>query len=297
MKKIVIPDNYDYIGVYLTNKCHLRCDYCITSHYNSGFSGRKIRCLSPGQWVEALNRFVLPKEVPVTLQGGEPFLYPGIWEILEGVKHRIDILTALPTFLTREHFVKLKTLEWNKRKAPYPAIRVSYHKGQHDYKELIKRIAELQTVLSIGLYCLEHPSYKEEFIEVEQFGKGLGIEVRRKEFLGYWQDKLYGTFRYNDACIGINKGMRVKCRNTVIPIGPNGDIYHCHSDLYFGRESLKSGNVLDDDLVIEDKYHNCDNYGTCSECDVKIKTNRYQIFGYTSADIKFPEYRNEVSHG
>lgn len=288
MKKIIIPDNYDYIGVYLTNKCHLKCDYCITTHHGSNFQKKERKCLSAEQWVNSLNRLVLPQDVPVTLQGGEPFLYSGIWEILEKVNHKIDILTALPPFLTKEHFVKLKTLEWNKRKTPYPTIRVSYHKGQHDYKKLIEKIAELQSMLNIGLFCLEHPSYKQEFIEVQEFCKRFGVEVRRKEFLGYWNGKLYGTFKYKDACIGRNKGICVQCKNTVIPIAPNGDIYRCHSDLYFGRENLKLGNILDDDLVIQNKYHKCDNYGTCSECDVKIKTNRYQIFGYTSADIKFP---------
>lgn len=80
------------------------------------------------------------------------------------------------------------------------------------------------------------------------------------------------------------------CRNTVVPIAPDGGIYRCHSDLYFGRKSLKLGNILDEDLIIEHKYCGCYNYGTCSECDVKIKTNRYQSFGYTSADIKFVEH-------
>ncbi len=293
MQKVVIPNSYDYIGVYLTNKCHLSCDYCITAHHNARFRYEERKCLSAEQWVESLNRFVLPKDVAVTLQGGEPFLYPGIWEILEGLKRKIDILTALPPFLSKGHFVKLKTLDWNRREAPYPTIRVSYHKGQHDYRELVRRIAELQTVLSIGLYCLEHPSYKEEFAEVKQFAKGFGVEVRKKEFLGYCDGKLYGTFRYKDACTGKKKGIRVMCRNTVVPVAPDGDIYRCHSDLYLERKSSELGNILDDDLVIEDKYYDCDNYGTCSECDVKIKTNRYQIYGYTSVDIKFPKERND----
>ncbi len=289
MQKVIIPDSYDYVGVYLTNKCHLKCDYCITAHHNSNFQYQQTKCLSPGEWIESLNRFVLPKGVPITLEGGEPFLYNGIWEILEGLKHKIDILTALPPSLTIEKFIKLKTLEWNKRKAPYPTIRVSYHRDQNDYRELIRRIAELQHVVSVGLYCLEHPSYKEEINEVEQFAKRFGVEVRRKEFLGYCNGKLYGTFRYKDACTGREKGIHVRCRNTVVPIAPDGDIYRCHSDLYFGRKPLKLGNILDDNVLIKDKYYSCDNYGTCSECDVKIKTNRYQIYGYTSVDIKFRE--------
>ena len=287
-EKVVIPESYDYIGIYLTNRCHLNCDYCITAHHGSGFKDRRAEYLTPEQWIKSLNRLVLPIDVPITLQGGEPFLYTGIWEILEGIKHKVDILTALPPFLKKEHFDKLKTLKWNKRKAPYPTIRVSYHKGQHNYRKLVRRIAELQDMLSIGLFFLGHPSYKEEFTEVKQFAKEFDVEVRRKQFLGYWNGKLYGTFKYEDACAGTKKGIRVKCKNTVVPIAPNGDIYRCHSDLYFRRQSLKLGSILDKELKIKSKYYNCDNYGTCSECDVKIKTNRYQIYGYTSVDIKVP---------
>jgi len=34
LSKITIPENYDYVGVYLTDKCHLNCDYCITKHHD-----------------------------------------------------------------------------------------------------------------------------------------------------------------------------------------------------------------------------------------------------------------------
>ena len=38
---------------------------------------------------------------------------------------------------------------------------------------------------------------------------------------------------------------------------------------------------------VEPKHYPCQYYGLCSECDVKVKTNHMQIFGYTSVDIKF----------
>ncbi|MCP4154616.1 MAG: hypothetical protein GY757_43230, partial [bacterium] len=127
MKKIILPENYDYVGVYLTGRCHLACDYCITTHHGAGFDTFKFNRLEPGDWSRGLNRLVLPNDVPVTLQGGDPFLYKGIWELLDNLGHKADILTALPPFLKKEDFLNLKTLDWNKRDAPYPTIRVSYH--------------------------------------------------------------------------------------------------------------------------------------------------------------------------
>ncbi|MBI5124451.1 MAG: radical SAM protein [Candidatus Omnitrophica bacterium] len=294
MSKVRIPKDYDYVGVYLTDKCHLRCHYCITAHHNSSFGKLGISQLSPDDWIEGLNRLELPEGVPVTLQGGEPFLYKGIWQILEKVRHKIDILTALPPFVTKERFLALKTLEWNKRKAPYPTIRVSYHKGQNDYKELIERIAKLHDTLSIGLYYLEHPAHSEDEIAMmKEHARRFKVELRPKEFLGEYKGKIYGEFLYPDAVRGMRQGRNVLCKNTVVPVAPDGTIYRCHSDLYFNRRALALGNILDDDLRFPDDYLGCDNYGLCSGCDVKIKTNHHQEYGYTSVDIKFMEVMDE----
>lgn len=288
MNKINVPSDYDYLGVYLTDKCHLACPYCITRHHESNFGHHQTDSLEPSQWVEGLNRFQLPQDVPVTLQGGEPFLYRGLSTILENVHHKIDILTALPPFVDRSFFENLNTLSWNQRVAPYPTIRVSYHRGQHDFHEMVDRIALLQGIVRIGLYYLEHPTYeKSEITAMQRYAKEKGIEFRSKEFLGYHNDKQYGDFLYPDAAIGVKKGVTVKCKNTVIPIGKDGTVYRCHSDLYFNRTGLSLGNILDNDFQIPEKHLVCTNYGLCNECDVKIKTNHYQVFGYTSVDIQF----------
>ncbi len=288
MDKIAVPSDYDYVGVYLTDKCHLSCPYCITKHHGASYGTQELGRLTAVEWIKGLNRLELPKDVPLTLQGGEPFLYKEIWEILENVRHKIDILTALPPFLDKKHFLKLKTLEWNKRETPYPTIRVSYHKGQHSFEELIKRLAELQEIVSIGLYYLDHPGYApEEFEQVKEYADRCGVELRKKEFLGWWDGNLYGTFLYEDAVAGWKKGIGTLCKNTVVPIGPDGTICRCHSDLYFNRRDLALGNILDESLEFPTEHLDCENYGLCSECDVKVKTNHYQIYGYTSVKIKF----------
>lgn len=288
LKPIQVPADYDYVGVYLTEKCFLHCPYCITNHHGAHFVGRSgERQLSPEEWIRGLNRLVLPKDVPITLQGGEPFLYKGVWEVLENVRHKIDIMTALPPFLKKENFSKLKTLEWNKREAPYPTIRVSYHKGQNDYRQMIARIAELQEILSIGLYYLDASLTEEEIRDLKQCAQKAGVELRPKEFLGDWNGEQHGKLLYSDAVVGQRKGITVLCKNTVAPIGPDGRIYLCHSDLYFNRKDKALGNILDETFEFPKEHVPCDNYGLCNECDVKIKTNHYQQYGYTSVNIKF----------
>ncbi len=289
MKKIIVPHDYDYVGIYLTDKCFLKCPYCITNHHGAEFLGKGGAApLSPQDWIRGLNRLALPEDVPVSLQGGEPFLYKGIWEVLENVTHKVDIMTALPPFLTREHFLKLNTLDWNKRPAPYPTIRVSYHKGQNDFKELVGRISELNDILSIGLYYLSHPSISEqEVADMKAYAKAKGVEFRLKDFLGLYEGKMYGNLKYPKAAAGKRQGITVRCRNTVMPVGPDGAIYRCHSDLYFKRRDRALGNILDESFEFPKEHIPCPNFGLCSECDVKIKNNHYQQFGYTSVDIRF----------
>jgi len=285
-KKIIVPDDYDYIGVYLTNKCHLKCPYCITTHQESPFFDLSYTQLSPIQWITGLNSLELPKDVPITFQGGEPFLYKGIWELLEGIQQKIDIMTALPPFLKKEHFLQLKTLDWNKRVAPYPTIRVSYHKGQNDYKELIERIAELQDILSIGLYYLNHPDVSDQEIDtIKEYAAQYKVELRLKEYLGEYQGKKYGNLKYADASVGKRQGVSVLCKNTVVPISCDGTIYLCHSDLYNQRKEKALGHILNEEFVFPQEHLSCSDYGLCNECDIKIKTNHYQQFGYTSVDI------------
>jgi hypothetical protein len=181
----------------------------------------------------------------------------------------------------------LRTLDWNRRESPYPRIRVSFHKGQNDYKELIHRIKELQEVVSIGLYHIEHPAYPELLEEIRQYAQKHDVEFRTKNFLGEYQGKIYGEYKYADACMGKITREHVRCKNTVFPIGPDGAIYRCHSDLYARRHQLAIGHLLDPDLQIEHKYRECTFFGTCIPCDVKVKNNHLQQYGYTSIDILF----------
>lgn len=289
LPKVKVPADTDYLGIYLTNRCFLSCPYCITN-YNEQFINLKLfEELEASQWIEALNRLELPPGIPLTLQGGEPFIHKGIWEILDHVRHKIDILTALPPQVTIERLKQLKTLDWNKRSAPYPTIRVSYHKGQNDYKQLVQRIKEMQEVLGlqIGLFHIDHPAYPEHINEIREYAKAHGVEFRTKEFLGKWQGRDFLRYKYTDACEGKVMRQHVLCKNTVYPIGPDANVYKCHSDLYAKRKELAIGNLLDPGLTLENRHRDCSVYGTCIPCDVKVKNNHLQQHGYTSVDIIF----------
>ncbi len=77
-----------------------------------------------------------------------------------------------------------------------------------------------------------------------------------------------------------------ECRTTEIIVDPAGYVYKCHSDLYNGRSPF--ANILDNNFNENeiDKFRPCSSYGDCNPCDVKVKTNRFQIFGHTTVEMR-----------
>lgn len=281
MKRIVIPADYNYIAVFLTFACNLRCSYCIN---NFEQDTAKRGALSGQDWVKGLNRIDSRSDLPVTLQGGEPSLHPDFIYIINNLNPglSIDILTNLQFDI--DNFISKVDPVRFRRDSPYASIRVSYHPEQMDLDEIIKKtLRMLDAGFSIGIWGIMHPKYEKIILEAQDKCCKLGIDFRTKEFLGEFEGRLYGTYKYTAAC---NKefNKKVKCRTTELLIGSEGGIYRCHSDLYAGAGPI--GHILDSQFQIEDKFRDCDRFGHCNPCDIKVKTNRFQEYGHTSVEVK-----------
>lgn len=281
MKPVEIPADYNYMAVFLTMSCTLHCSYCINRFGEVRYQNDH---LTGEQWVAGLNRLVSNGDLPVTLQGGEPSLHPDFYYILNNIKKEmhIDILTNLEVDI--DEFMEKVQPDRIKRIAPYASIRVSYHPEYMDLDHLASKVIRLQSAgYSIGIWGVLHPLYEHEIYTAQEYCKGLGIDFRTKEFLGKYEGRLFGTFKYPDACDKKVEKHAV-CRTTELIIGPEGGIYRCHSDLYSGRSPV--GNILDPEYEIKEIFRDCDSFGQCNPCDVKIKTNRFQEFGHTSVEIR-----------
>ena len=278
---ILIPSNYNYIGVFVTFDCTLRCDYCI-NYFEHNITKRKT--ISGKDWVQGINRIVSREDLPVTLQGGEPSQHPDFYYIVNNIKPElnIDILTNIQFDL--DEFIKKVDPNRIKRKAPYASIRVSYHPQKMDLEDTVKRVLKMQEAgFSIGVFTVKHPLNEQMLLKMQEKCKKVGIDFRTKEFLGEYRGKLYGAYKYDGACDKKFK-KKVECRTTEFLIDSEGKIYRCHADIYNGKNSI--GHILDCDFQIEDKFRDCDYFGHCNPCDTKVKTNRYQRFGHTSVEIK-----------
>jgi organic radical activating enzyme len=292
LKLIEPKEHHNYVAFFLTLACNLNCPYCINLHDGGSRykrAGRKH--MGVDDWIKAANRLVLRDDLPLSLQGGEATLYKGFYRFVNDVKKEIqmDLLTNM--MFDVDEFIKNVPVWRFSREAPYAAIRVSYHPDQNDIDDLIEKTYKLQDAgFRIGIYGIEHPSILDHIMETKDKCVNLGIDFRTKEFLGEWEGKLYGTFKYEGSVCG-EELKHSECRTTELIVDPAGYVYKCHSDLYNGRNPY--AHILDADFNEEsiEHFRPCESYGECNPCDVKVKTNRFQIFGHTSVEIKSVEIK------
>jgi hypothetical protein len=289
MTNITAKTHHNYVAAFLTLACNLACPYCINLH---ALKARSARVggghMDADRWIAAINRFVLRDDLPLTLQGGEPTLHKGFYRIVNEVKPEIkmDLMTNL-TFDADEFIMNAPVWRFT-REAPYAAIRASYHPGQNNIDELIAKTLKLQDAgFRVGLYGIDHPAPDicGHIKEVQLRCQKLGLDFRTKEFLGKYEGVIHGTFKYDD-CVNGEKLRSSICKTTEIIADPSGNIFRCHADLYKARSPI--AHILDEDFSVEtiDRFRRCDNYGDCNPCDVKVKTNRFQIYGHTSVEIR-----------
>ncbi len=248
-------------------------------------------------WIKAANRLVLRDDLPLTLQGGEPTLFKGFYRVVNEVKPdiKMDLMTNM--MFDVDEFIGNVPVWRFTREAPYASIRVSYHPGQNDIQDLVRKALKLHDAgFRVGIYGIEHPVIINHILETKERCLKLGIDFRTKEFLGEWEGKLYGTFKYEGSVRGENH-RSCECRTTEIIVDPAGYVYKCHSDLYNGRDPI--AHILDKGFseASIDEFRQCSSFGDCNPCDVKVKTNRFQVFGHTSVEIRGIGQRVEVQFG
>ena len=281
LKPIVLPEQFNYIAVFLSFACMLRCGYCINHH---GGDLVKKRWMPGEDWIRGLNRLTA-RDIPLTFQGGEPTVHKHFYQIINGIKPDLsmDLLTNLE--VDPDEFMRRIPPERIKRGSPYASIRVSYHRGQQDPDVLLKRVRNLQDHgYSMGVWAVDHPEYMEETREVQKQAQGMGIDFRLKEFLGPYNGLNYGTMRYPEA-MNAKSVRNCDCRTTEFLIDPGGSIFRCHSDLYANRFAI--GHILDPEPPkLLGQWVPCAVYGKCNSCDIKVKNNRFQEYGHSSVEIR-----------
>ncbi|WP_345993118.1 radical SAM protein [Sulfurimonas sp. HSL-1716] len=286
MDRVIVPKEYNYIGAFISLNCNLNCSYCI--NLNEDGSDRKSvsrKPMSGLDWARAINRLhILNNDLPVTIQGGEPTVHKEFYEMINAIDDgiKLDLLTNM--VFDVDEFIKKVDPKKFTREAKYAAIRVSYHPGQNDIDNLIEKTKKMADAgFYVGLYSVVVPQNKMHIEDVKKRCIDLGIDFRIKEYLGFDGVEWHGTYKFPEA-VSQKIEKYCDCKTSELIIGPSGHVYRCHSDLYESRTPI--GHILDPDFKIEDVYRPCFVFGHCNPCDIKVKTNRHQIFGHTSVEIK-----------
>lgn len=286
--KIKIPQTYKYIAVFLTMKCNLNCSFCL-NNLDGKLDRNKFKEISGEKWVEALNKIESRPEVPITFSGGEPMLHPDFVYIINNLKPslNIDILTnfyykkAVDKFITK---VNPKRIQ---RNSPYPSIRISYHPEQMNAEKLIKNVKRAQeNGFSIGIFSVLYPNSNqlEAIVKMQFMCRKEGIDFRIKDFTGVYKGELYGNYSKYPSAVFSKEIKSCLCKTSEFLIGPDGNVYKCHRDLY--KEEFSIGNITDKNFKIKSKFRECNRYGECHPCDIKVKTDYKQELGHTSVKIK-----------
>lgn len=265
LKPLRLPETLNYIGVFLTLECNLNCSYCINDPQQLGrrnvlfsIDRKSVRKgLTPQEWVMALQRIPFRKDLPITLQGGEPMLYwggKGLGTILPDVPHCVDLLTNFA--LKPEVFARNLNGQQAKlqRDAPYPSIRVSYHVDEMNrawkgdgFVELVNRcealrdygfrVSPAKSESDVGIYMVEHPqnTITQEMRAVYE-GR---VPFESKEFLGVVEGNLHGHYLYPHSTDLIARGiypttLNCECRTTDLLVDPMGFVWGCHYYLFEG---------------------------------------------------------------
>jgi len=281
MNPVKLPRSFNYVGAFLSFRCPYRCSYCITRMPDNP---RMPSTETPGEsWIRFFDRLE-NRDVPISLQGGEPGKHPDFIEIVRETskRHFVDILTSLEFDLME--FVNEIDPEFINRDAPYAPIRVSYHPEQFTLEHILQRVLYLKNAgFKVGLYGVLHPAQIQKMRRAESICADLGIDFRTKPFLGVYRGKLYGEYAYPDAC-GSKEQRHCECAPSELLIAPNGSIYPCHHHLYGRFEA--TGHIDDANLHLSGDFRPCSRFGNCNPCDVKIKNNRFQRFGHVSVSIR-----------
>ena len=276
---IVVPERYSYIEAYLTLRCNLACTYCINDH--TGVK-RKRNEISGTHWAIALNR--LQTKLPITLGGGEPTIHPGFYHIVSNLDRgkKVDILTNGSFDL--DEFTGSCPLAPFKREIPeYKPIRVSYHPTQMNPDKIVEKVAKLnERKFSAGIFGINHPENLHANIAMAEKCARNRVYFFVRDFLGYYDDVLYGHYKYRAALNGNRKSCT--CRTDELLIGPCADVFRCHRDLYANEGAV--GNLLNITYKVEDVFRPCNNYGLCNGCDLKSKSTPDLNHKRCSVEIK-----------
>ena len=243
------PAAFDgHLRIYPTLRCNLRCPYCVNEQVGPVDKG--YAAVPPGDWAEAINR----EGRHVVLTGGEPFLYPGLTDLVNAVQRHL--MVRVYTNLCLDLAEPLSRLE---REALF---FVSWHprpggEGEREaWRELFLanwRVIRDDPRLAAVVHAVRAPETEHLLPEDMEWFAARGLDIAVDED----QRGFAGTGRGTVS--------RAFCRRRIFLIAPDGSRYQCVSRLMRRCEPME--NMLQGPLTGDACLTFCSDWGNCAPCD------------------------------
>ncbi len=247
------PAKFDgHVRIYPTLACNLRCEYCVNEQM--GRRPKRHTPASPDAWCAAINR----EGRHVVLTGGEPFLYPDLPALINGVTNDLkvraytnfclDLRTSLDRITRPVHFY------------------ISWHPQQRTDRELfLANILHLQDNLlfTANVHAIDAKETRHALAKDLDFFEGRGLSITRDA-----DQRIF-----EGAC---RKELRTAvCSKTIYLIGPDGTRFQCVSRMVRGDRPME--NMLQERLDTQESVSVCPDFGRCAPCDILGET-RMTVF-------------------
>ena len=270
------------VSWWLTFRCNYTCSYCYI-HTKHDFSEQfpKTCEKSPQEWLKILNE--LPPAM-FLIQGGEPFLYNGIHEILDNFPEKHEIIAVITNLsFDPEIYKKLK------RKI---CLTTSFHREHCSKEEFQKKILELSENFNITVNFVATPENIPVIESLENTFKKKNITFHVDPYIDVdfkyskEQLKLLNKYFKNDNNMKKNIALdsyNFKCCHAgknYINLLPNGKVYTCTNGMNYNHSPIRKkllngqsveffdmGNIFDDDFKLNDKPLSC-NLPCKDLCDI-----------------------------
>ncbi len=276
----------------LTNNCNLQCFYCSKHHKEDYYSYNEL-----GQYVvKLINSLSSKKEIILRLFGGEPTLYPHMYNILHDINDNVKV--DLQTNLIINTKKLLSYIDTRKIKL----LTCSLHYGVCDttifheniksllkynvfikillmydrkYEEMFLRDFKLYNNLAkiyLKLECVGRFIFDKENEYIEQHSKEIEMLLREMD-LKYVQ---YNNLTFHEIKNQkLNKFTNMCCEAVKenLYIDSDGSIYACQT--YYRYLKKKFGHVKDPNIVdkiLQTQYIICE----ADYCDCEIWLNKYE---------------------
>jgi len=210
-------------------------------------------------WLEAIDK--IETDLPITLSGGEPSIHKAFFPLLMNLNKKFDILTNLSFDV--DYFIENVSVDRFQNDKGYAPIRVSFHPGFSEKINVIERLRKLMDAgFRAGLYVVETDENKSI---IEDLRKIDWVDLQVKPYLEHE--------------IKTESEKECRCSISELLVGPDGNVYKCHRDLYKSENRL--GELLNMPFIFH-SYRNCRNANECHPCDTKEKRDRFGNPGYMS---------------